>query len=504
MQETKAKAYIEVWQLIQTLKRSGARTTLESSDAASGAGLLQAVKKLRRYLHPSQHTDSRYRILQPIPALPALAADLEVLIGDLEEKLDSSEDEPSRVTIGIPLNRRLREYIGKLETEFEQLIDAQYLFIGPSRASQYEFLTIGSIGNTRYNAEVFGCLPRLAQTYLRDAGRCLTYEMPGASVGLSLRAVETTLRYYFHRLLPGEPGGQDWGPMLNRLRGSGLWNSPARNQLTNHYQECFNALDRLRDRYRNSIAHGRALLETGKEDVQSDAEEIFDQCWKAIRLLVRDTHWRSELTIRIRIYSQFDFDAAVAAYLFRWNPEYPDSFQYLEDGTFSSVEFDLHMNPAELHDRNMGSNGVLRAENGKALCQRVMAHMHVEEEFSATLEPLLSYVLARKTGRRSSKFTASNPRRSDVDVFDLFEGLRHVEILELQNPGVKTDEDEVSRYEPLYLKDKPGQLLAATWRMLDEFVATGGNLEGTNLVTNLKQEAAYLAFCQRSSEGDSH
>lgn len=47
-------------------------------------------------------------------------------------------------------------------------------------------------------------------------------------------------------------------------------------------KHCHGQLDRLRDRYRNAIAHGRAYGEAGRPDASiSEAENVFRDCWSA-------------------------------------------------------------------------------------------------------------------------------------------------------------------------------------------------------------------------------
>lgn len=488
MQETRAKAYVEVWQLIQSLKRFKVKSSIESNDAAPGNDLYEVARKLRSCLYASANTDSHYCFLQSIPALTVLTTDIEMVIKGIEEKLGSAQDEVNPAKIGGPLYFQLQEFIGKLEAEFEQLAVSQHLFIGPSRASQYEFFTLGIIKGNEHDKRIFSHLPRLAQSYLTDAGKCLTYGMPGASVGLALRAVETTLRYCFHRLLPDEESGRPWGPMLRAIN--------ERNQSLS--QHCFERLNRLGVHYRNPIAHGRALLETGKQDVQLGAEEIFKECWLAIRTLGDETFSKTELTVRLHMHSQFDFDAAVAAYLFSWNPEYPANFEDLEDGTLRNIHFIETIAQDELHDVTLCSDGILRAQLGadtkKPLCRLVLEHMHVKDNFSSTIEPLTTFVLARKTGQRISSFDSLHPRATDVDLFDLFEGLRHTEVPAQKVPTSGSDTIEV--YNPIFLKDRPYSLLAKTWRMLDLYVAKGAPVVSSNLVADLDQQTAYQAFCR--------
>lgn len=289
--------------------------------------------------------------------------------------------------------------------ELNRLLDGEYtnntIFVLESD-SYLTYRSFESLLETRSKRDkrIFEALPEISQSYLRDAGKCLVYGCPTACAILALQAVEASLRYYYRRHIFPFNSKAEWGPMLNDLR--------AQAQLPQPSGDCFDLLNELRGYYRNPILHGRASSEESMGIITSEkAKDIYDECWRALkRLMSSFDQEESPLSLKIVIPSDFDFDAALAAYLYRWNPEYPP-FSH-ENVTFNSSEERL----GQLVDSTVVYRSqlryVLRPNRMGSLSGAMLSFMSMQENYSGTLANLVQYAEEQRTHSAELKLKEMN------------------------------------------------------------------------------------------------
>lgn len=107
---------------------------------------------------------------------------------------------------------------------------------------------------------------------IKQAGRCLAFELPTASAFHILRAVESVMQDYFKELVGSLPIKQirNWGAFIKNLQS----NSANPKIIAN--------LEQIKDNYRNPIVHPDAVVE------MEDAMSLFSLCQSALILITKE------------------------------------------------------------------------------------------------------------------------------------------------------------------------------------------------------------------------
>lgn len=103
---------------------------------------------------------------------------------------------------------------------------------------------------------------------VRQAGRCIAFELHTAAGYHIMRAAEKTLRIYYAFIM-GKPTKKNWGPCVNELENSKKANP-----------KILGVFDQIRDIHRNPIMHPDIFLE------QSEALTLFDIAKSAITVMI--------------------------------------------------------------------------------------------------------------------------------------------------------------------------------------------------------------------------
>lgn len=474
MEHDKLGFYLSIAKTIQKLKDVRANTQI---DAEGEDTLMDMLWRIQRLLGEST-SDQGLAGFRPFPRLRLFQKDFFEFYQALNENLGEDSNLRQDVPLGREQHRKLKDLVGEFEQVFREEVETRVVFISPDRLSLHEFSAPNEFLHTETDRQYFQFLPRIAQQGFRDAGRCLVYGLPGAAISMSLQAVEAAIRFFYVR--HGGPNDRrEWGPMINWLREQqpSLLPGDAVGQ-----RHCHAMLDRLRDRYRNAILHGRAYGEAGRSAASiSEAETVFRDCWAAARLLAAETTRRRQLKCRVKISDDLDFDTAVASFLYAWNPELPPF------GIEESVKFDSSMAPKELiddtvEDTNFWPNRIQATAN-ESLSRRVRACFRMQPNYAATIDPLIDFVDKCQQGTFSSRFDPQSPREDDVSLLDLFLAIEpHLRRRRTQEGDAQPNKDSQ-------------QMLVETWKMLDKFVESPLSPDGPSLVTELAMQPVFETLC---------
>ena len=141
--------------------------------------------------------------------------------------------------------------------EFEHVINAELAHIETFVTSPkgiFDTKGLVEYADRMFSDAVRSWLSEQALTDIRQAGRCLAFELPTAAGFHLARAVEESIRKYY-KLVSGKPYSQDnpgrsWAKYISSLKSEGA------------DEKVLNALDQMRDLHRNPISHPDVNLET--------------------------------------------------------------------------------------------------------------------------------------------------------------------------------------------------------------------------------------------------
>lgn len=368
-------------------------------------GVLHQVDSLCQKLSPRSSEETNVRF-QPFPRTTSFHDRFVNFANQLTDRLDADDENAKGGKLGTQLYRELKTLVDQLDETIHDEVERQKVFLPPLRNRPYDspeqFLT----GET--DLSLYKRLPRITRQQLDDAGKCLTYGMPGAAMGMALQAVESALRYYYRRHCAGVK--TDWAPMLQDLK--------AGRHLPGRGDACFQRLDRLRDQYRNAVAHGRAMFEQGKmEQGLERSGQTFDECWSAIRELYSEVLTRPQLALRIEIGQDLNFDSLLATFLFYWNPELPD---------VSTETFVLNpsLDVGQFIDSTWSAGQPLWSCDEKtSLSTQVLDKLQIQPSFRATIRVLTDFGQACYEQRRVVQTGETAPSERHADLFDIVAGV---------------------------------------------------------------------------------
>ena len=178
--------------------------------------------------------------------------------GPLRELVEKLEQYPPDGKINAEDAKELISIMGNLETTVraeaatlnayvltEQRLDGRRLVDRPE----------SFLGNKTFNK-----LPFVAQYDIKEAGKCIAFEVPTAGAFHLLRATEDTLRaYYAHFVKRGRKPNPMWNEMVNALKAKPRKPKPNR-ALLDH-------LDNIRNNFRNPTDHPEMIY--GIDEVQN-------------------------------------------------------------------------------------------------------------------------------------------------------------------------------------------------------------------------------------------
>ncbi len=372
---------------------------------SSEPSLFFQVDRLKRMLRTQSPAAGNVRF-QPFGRTADLYDSFVEFAEQLAIHIEQRQTDSEGVRLGLELSRGLRERIDQLKEAFKDEVERQTVFLSPLRNRQYDSPEQFLSGET--DLSLYKRLPRITRQQLEDAGKCLTYGMPGAAMSMALQAVESALRYYYRRHCAGAK--TDWGPMLQDLKTGG--------HLPGKGDACFERLDRLRDQYRNAVAHGRAMFEQGKmEQGLERSGQTFDECLSAIRELYSEILTRPQLGMRIEISQSLSFDSLLATYLFYWNPELPDV-------TTDTFVLNLSLDSGQLVDSTWPAGQQLWSENeNTSLSTQVLDKLQIQPSFKATIRVLTDFGHVCYVQRRVVKTGTNAPSDQQADLFDIVAGV---------------------------------------------------------------------------------
>jgi hypothetical protein len=117
--------------------------------------------------------------------------------------------------------------------------------VGRLARSPDSFLALGT----------FGKLPEIARFDLKEAGKCIAFELPTAGAFHLLRAAEDTLRSYFKTFFKrGSVNKMSWGQLVDRLRSKPR--KPKPDEVLLHH------LDHIRKNFRNPTDHPEMMYDS--------------------------------------------------------------------------------------------------------------------------------------------------------------------------------------------------------------------------------------------------
>jgi len=125
-------------------------------------------------------------------------------------------------------------------------------------------------GEKVFPQEIKDKLPEDIIEDVRQACRCMAFELNTAAGYHIMRAAEKTLRTYYSFII-GKPADKNWGPCVKELETSKKANS-----------KLLGIFDQIRDIHRNPIMHPDVFLD------QSEALTLFDIAKSAITVMVQE------------------------------------------------------------------------------------------------------------------------------------------------------------------------------------------------------------------------
>ncbi len=109
---------------------------------------------------------------------------------------------------------------------------------------------------------IFDLLPDVAKYDLKNAGRCMAFELPTAGAFHVLRATESVLRHYYCSIVKRDRAQLMWGPMIDSLRKR---KKPPPAPLLDN-------LDNIRRSFRNPTQHPEKIYDI------NEVQDLFGLC----------------------------------------------------------------------------------------------------------------------------------------------------------------------------------------------------------------------------------
>ncbi len=116
-------------------------------------------------------------------------------------------------------------------------------------------------------------LPTITKDDLREAGRCLAFEVPTAAVFHLMRALESVILVYYVKVIGGPPKARmrNWGVYIKALRDSGKASD-----------KIVHLLDHIRETYRNPVNHPEEIV------TLDEAQRLFGVACSSMSQIARE------------------------------------------------------------------------------------------------------------------------------------------------------------------------------------------------------------------------
>jgi len=330
----------------------------------------------------------------------ALRTGFQSLLVSLDVAIEHVSADNSTAVLNDAQWRELQVLITEFQWWFEKQTSGKAVFV--TTADQESLLRYleplesgGWVG--RRSTVTYYRLPRVTQALLSGAGRSLAYRQIDSVITQLLPAVETAIRYLF---------GRNSGNLNHKRRftKSGDAIPFELNQMIEYLlkqsvidSKQASSFHRLRKSYRNVVMHGRS----GKTELTlQSVETLFKKCWNMIGNLYRDLRSHPELRVQLSIPNDFDFDTALATFIYRDNNELPsievDAIQFGERLTHSGYLCDNSLKPQSIS--LIGS-----AESPSIAMQVLDRLLFVDPSYRSRVRPLLNCVIPGKMSARESR-----------------------------------------------------------------------------------------------------
>lgn len=171
--------------------------------------------------------------------------------------------------------------ISETAKQFEHVLAAELAQSETYVASQKGIFDTKSLvdnADAMFSGEVRIWLPQQSLTDIKNAGRCLAFELPTACGFHLMRGVETAIKHYYFILSGGEEfveAERSWMKYIKRLKDQGADG------------KVLSALDQMRELHRNPITHPEVDL------TLDEALMLFGLSQSAIIAIVMDANKRS-------------------------------------------------------------------------------------------------------------------------------------------------------------------------------------------------------------------
>jgi hypothetical protein len=153
---------------------------------------------------------------------------------------------PPGARISVIKSKRLHKIMEKLRHTLRA--EARTLNAYVLNEKRFDVLKLVADPGSFFAAGTFGKLPRIAQLDIREAGKCIGFELPTAGAFHLLRATEDCLRSYYKAFFKrAKMDNALWGPLVSNLRAKSRKPKPSET-LLNH-------LDHIRKNFRNPTDH---------------------------------------------------------------------------------------------------------------------------------------------------------------------------------------------------------------------------------------------------------
>lgn len=163
-----------------------------------------------------------------------------------------------------PINKQVQNLIEKAKT-FETVLCEELAMVSAYSVSRKGAYSTPDLINTAENifpAPILGTLNGDIIREIREAGKCLAFDIPTASGFHMLRATEGVLHKYY--VVVCKPKKKDklsnWGAYIAALHKSTQDESRIRDETKNHIKKVLALLQQIKDKDRNQIMHLEVVL----------------------------------------------------------------------------------------------------------------------------------------------------------------------------------------------------------------------------------------------------
>lgn len=196
--------------------------------------------------------------------------------GDLSKLADELTDFPEDATVDDELAERVSEAIDKLDATLDAELQLRSAYIVTPKRFPLEHLLTSP--KNLFASKVFQDLPAICQYDFSEAGRCIAFALPTATVFHLMRGTEGVLRWYYCSIVK-----------RNRVK-TLLWNAMVthlRKRRAAPPEALLDNLDSIRRNFRNPTQHPDARYDL------DGAQDLLGVAVDAVNRMVKDVKARS-------------------------------------------------------------------------------------------------------------------------------------------------------------------------------------------------------------------